>query len=310
MPGRFDAIVVGAGAAGCIAAMRLARRGYTVRLLVSDHARVDRLELVSPLAFEAFRAAGISTLLSDRTCSLPCPGIRRQLGPEQVEFDEFLRWPGGQGFVVDRTVLDERLLGLAADHHVDIVHDRVRSLQRDDGELVLRGTNEHHARFVIDASGRAAVIARRLGPRRKILSRMLTQRERSTAGEGDWFSVSWMGPAWSWVARGPNGRIEAWRALVSAREPGARIDAGSSFSPNPVGDRWIAIGDAAASFDPSCSQGLFHAVATATWASDALDRDVVLSETAQREYRERTLRTAANAELARRQMYGTLVSSP
>ncbi|TCP52149.1 flavin-dependent dehydrogenase [Tumebacillus sp. BK434] len=57
-----------------------------------------------------------------------------------------------------------------------------------------------------------------------------------------------------------------YRLTVSPR----MVSANSSALSTAVGDRWLAIGDAAAAYDPLSSQGILMALGTATEASEAL----------------------------------------
>ncbi len=70
-------------------------------------------------------------------------------------------------------------------------------------------------------------------------------------------------------------------------EPPSVIAAHSSTLKPPAGENWLAAGDAAISFDPLSSQGLFNAIYTGLAAAEALDRALNGDQSAMGEYTER-----------------------
>jgi flavin-dependent dehydrogenase len=149
--------------------------------------------------------------------------------------------------------------------------------------------------FVIDATGRPGKIARRLGARH-------IRHQRQIASV-----VRWQGAAtraaWLHVESGPDGWWYAMRdaagtnILAQFRDPsdssssgkmswGVRedlnqaelasrqahtsvVNAGSAALDRCAGEGWLAVGDAAAAFDPIASQGLSHAFSSANAAARA-----------------------------------------
>ena len=78
---------------------------------------------------------------------------------------------------------------------------------------------------------------------------------------------------WSYRIQGPSGRVQTWRV----RRAGARsdtairgVDASPCILSRAAGNGWIAVGDAAMSFDPIASQGLFNALSSALAAAGLL----------------------------------------
>ena len=61
------------------------------------------------------------------------------------------------------------------------------------------------------------------------------------------------------------------RALKAASRLASRPRTASALTP-PAGDGWLAAGDAALSFDPLSSQGLFNALYTGLASAEAADR--------------------------------------
>ncbi|MEA2741190.1 MAG: hypothetical protein QOH05_4497 [Acetobacteraceae bacterium] len=166
------------------------------------------------------------------------------------------------------------------------------------------------ARLLVDATGRRSSVARGLGSRRVVEDRVvcgwmhgedapgrqsgLTHIEAEP--DGWWYSAPLPGcrrvvafhtdadlPAAAIAAGGPNGLLR--RAAECDFLAG--ILRGSGFTPGDaggfcaaqsavltpsMGDGWLSVGDAALSFDPLSSQGLFNALYTGLAAAEAADR--------------------------------------
>jgi flavin-dependent dehydrogenase len=192
-----DVLIAGAGPAGCVAAIVLARAGARVRLL--DRATFPRDKLcgdtLNPGALGVLRRLGLT--VADE--ALPIAGML-VTGPNGARVDAV--YPGGvTGRAIVRRALDERLLRSAAAAGVDVddgvlvrrvLLDTVR--QRVAG-LVVRGRSGGdlpiHARVVVGADGRESRLARGLGlaghptrPRRWAVGAYFTGvREMSDRGE-------------------------------------------------------------------------------------------------------------------------------
>lgn len=76
------------------------------------------------------------------------------------------------------------------------------------------------------------------------------------------------------AARSPTLMVEIADASFSGTDHPRVIAAHSSALTTAVGDGWLAAGDAALSFDPLSSQGLFHALYTGLAAAEAADRSL------------------------------------
>lgn len=165
---RDDVIVVGAGPAGALAALVMARRGLRVRLM--DRARFPRPKLcgdtLNPGALASLgRHLDVDAL---RPLGLPLSGMRLS-GPGGVAVVG--RYPTGvAGLSVTRLVLDARLLdaarlaGVTVEEGV-VVRGPVVSYGAVQGVRVVASTGERSlgARIVLACDGRASVLARACG---------------------------------------------------------------------------------------------------------------------------------------------------
>jgi flavin-dependent dehydrogenase len=166
------------------------------------------------------------------------------------------------------------------------------------------------ANMLVDASGRASLVSRRLGIRRRVFDTQIAalaildqepgappMRDATTLIEatasGWWYSallptgrliVAWFsdpdllahGEAWQampwWELLGKSERT-AQRVIDHGFARPERVQvlaAGSSILPQAAGIGWIAAGDAAGAFDPLSSHGIGSALAGGTHAADAV----------------------------------------
>jgi flavin-dependent dehydrogenase len=314
-----DILVAGAGPAGAIVARRLARQGRRVTLVDPGICVTDRLEVLPPRGCLALQALDLVDILHDPEIARPCLGIRRRWGAMPPEFDDFLRRPGGAGYVIDRTRFDVRLRAAATEAGVRIMCGRVIAAEcdRETVRAAIRtqaGDLSLAAGVAIDATGRPAVLARRLGARRHVMERLVAVRnensQASIAGEPIWLQVESIGRNWFYRVAGPGGRLESWticRGEDRAGRTAGRATNASSVRLSPAaGVRWIAVGDAAMSFDPITSQGLVSAFTTALAAADSVMSTCGLDAEAALAYSQSVTATAQHSELGRREVYRAL----
>lgn len=305
--------MVGAGAAGLAAAGELARLGRSVVVLDADGAAPRRPgEVLTPNAVPPLVALGLLNALdADRRLAMPLLSIRRSWASATAEREDLLTQPGGRGWSVDRPRLEILLASRAAAAGAAVERGaRVNGLNGSAGRwsLAMHGSGRVEARFLVDASGRPAVLARRLGARRRRSYRLLAVHAFcrcagnpfetahlfvTAAPNGWWYAVEAPGDcfacAYLFVPRlsgsfagDPRGRL--LQALAEAGPSSARVgqairhgeirlaDASASLLDEAAGEGWIAVGDAAASFDPLASQGLANALASGMAGARAAHR--------------------------------------
>jgi 2-polyprenyl-6-methoxyphenol hydroxylase-like FAD-dependent oxidoreductase len=160
----YDAIVVGARAAGSPTAMLLARRGHRVLL-------VDRASFPSDtLSTHYIHQPGIARLrrwgLLDRLVQTGCPpvsGMRFDVGPFALAAAPPPSDGVAEGYCPRRTVLDSLLLEAASEAGAEVrTGASVDELVLDDGAVAgvrVQGAEER-ARVVVGADGRNSFVAR------------------------------------------------------------------------------------------------------------------------------------------------------
>jgi len=300
----FDVLILGAGPAGCATALALRARGVE-RVLLVDRAPPAALipgESATPDIAPCLAKLGLDGGLAH-------PGARPYHG-------NLSAWGGppalslfgrrGRGWHLDRTVFElwlrreavSRGVVLACPARLDAI-----SAHPDGWNVTVEGLGDVHACVVVDAAGRRAPLATRLGAKRHKLDDLVALAARvpcmgHTGFEGFSFVESFA-DGWWYAAHIPSGEAvvmlmtdrdiagsyrdarafaQAWRdtAELSRRLPPAcraapRIFAAhGAFLGACAGERWIAVGDALMSFDPLASSGLSGAFNDAIAAADAI----------------------------------------
>jgi flavin-dependent dehydrogenase len=161
MPPNYDAIIIGAGPAGCAAARLLASCGHRTLLVHRPDAGSRTLaESIPPSAQRVLATLGMLTSIEDAGF-LPWLGNMVWWANADCRVESFA--PGQSGYLVARGAFDQRLRGLAAEAGAAMRTGRIHAAGEGPA-LELESDGERtqlHAPFVLDASGRAGVIARK-----------------------------------------------------------------------------------------------------------------------------------------------------
>ena len=311
-----EVLIVGAGPAGAAAAINLAPSRRV--LLVDSRAEVaPRIgESLVPAARRLLADMGLlESFLAEG--HEPWHGNRAVWGgPEPQEID-FLRDPDGHGWHLDRARFERWLRDHAVARGAELLTPAtVENLERDGRRWRVRlktagGPSVVAADLLMDAGGRAAPVARRLGVRAEASDRLVCVwtygRDRRDGGRGLTY-VEAARDGWWYTAPLPAGRrvlafhtdadlpalrtvrgggglvecagalkeLSALLAVVSfaVESESGTTTAHSAVLAPPAGDGWLAVGDAALSFDPLSSQGLLNALFTGLAAAEAADRQL------------------------------------
>jgi flavin-dependent dehydrogenase len=301
----YDVLVAGGGPAGCAAALAVLAAGRSVALLAGDRrSRVPVGESLPPAARPLLRDLGVwDAFLSERHTR--SPGNRSAWGADTVAEHEFLRDPNGLGWHLDRARFDAFLRDRASKAGADVRQATVTAatVTAADGalggvRLTVRGGDVCSGQLVVDATGRAAAVAGRLGARRRHDDALVALVTPYAAAPGDVDARTLIEAApdgWWYSTMVGRGRrtvaflTDADADLASPPDPiaatthvasllaGARPDApprrapanGAVLSP-VIGPGWVAAGDAALSFDPLSAQGMLTALFTGLMAGRAV----------------------------------------
>ena len=305
----WDVAVVGGGPAGCATGLSLRGHapGLSVVLVEASGYEGPRVgETLSPLArrllehlrvWDAFRGQGHPEVY----------GTAAAWGSSVLQENDFLFTTQGNGWHLDRAAFDALLAGEAERQGVHLLRQtRVTAAERtgESWRLDLSSGEELSARFVVDATGSSAALARRRGARFVAsdrlagFARFFEERE----GSDPRTLVEAFADGWWYTAGLPGGlRVAAcltdsdlarrlrlrepssWSRLLAATERvsaalrGAEprgpvvVRATPSRLLEPVaGEEWLAVGDAASVFDPLSSSGIVKGLRSGIFASYAI----------------------------------------
>jgi flavin-dependent dehydrogenase len=306
-----DVVVLGGGPAGTAAAITLVRSGHAVTVLERTSYEGFRIgETFPPEVRTPLVELGIwEQFLGDR--HLQSPGVAVAWGRAGLNHNDYIVNPYGPGWHVHRQRFDAMLARAAADAGVEILKGTRPTACTSDGPttwaIAARDRDRiivRHSSFLIDATGRAASPARRLGGGRVIYDRLAglvavagdqLPPDRRTMIEatpcGWWYSTplpderclgAFMTDA-DLLPRTVGERIRFWQAqLRAAAHTSARLRSGTS---EPIvrlvsactsrrrrvtGAGWLAAGEAAVCFDPLSQQGVTWALCSGIEAGRAV----------------------------------------
>jgi flavin-dependent dehydrogenase len=319
----FDVAVIGGGPGGSSAATALARRGRTVLLLERDRfPRFHIGESQLPWSNEVFRALGVHDAIAEAGFVKKWGASFRTVDGATERYADFqfaVETPSPQTFQVPRATFDEILLRHSERSGVKVLegHRALDAAFEADG-VVLRIAGPEgieqavRAGFVVDASGRAGFLTKKLGRHefdpllRNIAVHAqyegIPRAEGRRAGDIRMFTRADMG--WIWLIpisdtvisvgavipqsvhrleskASPEDSLAHYLAGTAGLAPlleqarrvsPARFDADYSYlGTRLTGDRWVAVGDAAAFLDPIFSTGVLLAMQGGLEAAEAID---------------------------------------
>ncbi|MBV8891111.1 MAG: FAD-dependent oxidoreductase [Acidobacteria bacterium] len=275
--------IVGAGPAGCAAAVELCRLGAEVVLLSDGRDGIG--EQMPPEARPLLEQLGLLPL----DAHVDCVGVRAAWWTAATSYQDFIFRPFGTGWLLDRRSFGARMRQRAVDAGA-VLRQPVRlvSLARPRDWRLRVEADEISCDWIIDATGRQAAVARRIGIRRRRFDRQFAVVgwfETEADDEDATLTVESGAGGWWYTARLPYRRrvaalitsdrpdLMAWeKQLRSTRHiapllrdyrcSGSLVvrPAESSMLERSAGPGWLAIGDAAASYDPVASRGLVAAL--------------------------------------------------
>jgi flavin-dependent dehydrogenase len=302
----FDVAVLGAGPAGSACALALHRHtpGLSVMIAEGPPSPGPRVgETMPPIAKVMLQHLGVFEAFLDQG-HREVYGTSSAWGSPRLEGKEFLSLGRGDGWHLDRARFDHFLASQTARcgvasvtgatfRHADRIGDRWH-LDLGLGEPVI-------ARFVVDATGRRAAFARRMGASFKNIDRLVGFGRFAKDGKDHdpGSVVESFEDGWWYTAGLPDGlrffvcmtdtdigrglRLSdeaAWRSQIESTHHVLNFlpdrDTLGPIRVNPAGTRWtscpaeadwLAVGDAASIFDPLSSLGITKAIRSAIYAA-------------------------------------------
>lgn len=286
LPAETDVLVLGAGPAGCAAAIRARRVGLRVTVL-EGRPRTPRApgETLHPGIEPLFGELGVLAAVHGA-------GFHRHAGlwledGAARRFVPYGAGPGGRwlGFHADRQRLGTILQAAATQAQATLLKGaRPQALLVEHGRVcgVMLDGRPLRAAWTLDATGRQAWLAQQRGLAVRRLSPRLVARfgwregEELQGGDGDAADpplFRFRPDGWDW--RAPLGmQRTAWVTLRigDARAPRTGgLDMTWTSRPDCAGPGYFLLGDAACLFDPSSSHGVLRALMSGLLAAHLID---------------------------------------
>lgn len=312
---RHDVVIIGGGPAGAAAALSLRSHAPALSVALVEESSYDAPrvgETLPPTVRSVLAQLGVWETFEGQG-HVAAYGTRAAWGSDELYDNEFILHPAGRGWHLDRRRFDRMLAREAGRRgaHTYSGHKFTNSIQNDAGWLLGLKSGQGsetlvEAAFVIDATGRRAAFATRLGVKKVLIDRLLgvsvtfgARDAGSTVDtytlvepweEGWWYSallpeaklvVYCMSDADVLKRRGLNSQA-AWLELLGwTRHTAERLRGATPLHAPSVhaahtqrlervtGERWLAVGDGATTFDPLSSQGILKGLRSGVLASYA-----------------------------------------
>lgn len=305
MTEHFDCLIIGSGVGGCAAAIPLAQAGLRVAI-VEQHPSVQRKigESLIPASRRLLHDLGVWDEFQARSY-LICYGNQSAWGHAGLHYTDFLRSPDGHGWQLDRQDFEALLQKHAQALGSYLFWDTrvIGVVQKEHQWIVESSVGDFVADQLIDASGRARWLARQFGIEQQRYDNLVAWvqilSDPATEDADTSTLIESLPDGWMYTVQIPHGqRIVAY--LTDSDLPALRdskafnhllqttqyiqsrtapyqtpssprgMAAHSSHLMQFSGTRWYAVGDAAMSFDPLSSQGLFNALYTGFYAAHSI----------------------------------------
>lgn len=307
-----DIFIIGGGISGCISAMFLCRQ-YSVLVLNKPESNSQPWaeSLVSP-SRRIFRELGISDQINnlEKDCCIPSIGIKSYWGNETPAYSDAFRNPDGEGWTINKPVFIRRLQQITRTFPMRFQEGTLITVKNESSQWKISFSDQYGneervtAKFIIDASGRANILRKKLHLHRirkdelicisASVERFKEQHLSTIISDenGWWYScplpgkknamlISYYTDADLVDKKAIQDPVFIKQLLLSKKAIQNKLEikefneyqylgirAANTSKLNNIGERnWIAIGDAAMSFDPLSSQGIYKAMVTAAQAS-------------------------------------------
>lgn len=306
----FPVAIIGGGPAGLATSLTLSARGVAHCIVDAKLQATHKPgEAIPPNAKPLLRQLGIDQLLTHKN-HLAYYGNKASWGDDELRQEQFISDVHGNGYLLDRLLFETQLRDLIRSSFCTKLWGyKLHSVKDESSGLKLlveskTDSYELACEYAIDATGRKASLCRQLGMLKTSLddqfaitaripiSRPLEQQIYIEATEHGWWYAAPIGQEHMNLMFFTSQELIPTKAELStflnAQLPGTKfigsmadlsdlhpdnisiMPAGTSCLDVPYGDNWLAVGDAAYSYDPISSYGITSGLAAGYYAGHAL----------------------------------------
>jgi len=306
----YQVIIMGGGPSGIATALSLRARGISNCIIEANTTPLHKAgEAIPPNAKPLLKKMGIFHLVEDKK-HLAYYGNKSCWGTIDLEQEEFIKSVYGHGYLLSRAYFEqqlwEHLIAQGGRLYTGYKLKKVERCSNGIKILVDNGikTTTLKAKYIVDATGRKASVCKQLGIRKqhidhqfaisckgKVAKPIAHQIYIETTEKGWWylapqgekevilsfFTLKELLPSKSqlkaFLEEGLASSVYINRQLKDfiLNDKAIQImPTGTSRLSKPYGKDWIAVGDAAYSYDPISSYGITSALASGYYAGHAI----------------------------------------
>jgi flavin-dependent dehydrogenase len=306
----YEVIIIGGGPAGIATALTLSSQGISNCIVEDHFEPTRKLgEAIPPNAKPLLKKLGIQHLLEAKE-HIAYYGNKSCWGSDKLEQKEFIKDIHGHGYLLDRLHFEKQLrdqVQLTGTQR--LLGYKFKKVFRSEKGITAHIENEIEtniltAKYIIDATGRKATVCKQLGGVKQTLDNQFALVFKATLSTQIPHQIMVESTKNGWWYMAPQGANELSLMFFTEQamlpEKNKRIDflqkelkatlhislhtataqinfeelkimpAGTSKLDKPYGDCWLAVGDAAFTFDPISSYGITSALATGYYAGHAV----------------------------------------
>jgi flavin-dependent dehydrogenase len=321
----YQVIIIGGGPSGIATSLILTSRGISNCVIEAEIEPTRKFgEAIPPNAKPLLKKMGILHLF-DNPKHLVYYGNKSCWGSNELEQKEFLKEIYGNGYLLDRLYFEKQLRQYLKDKTSSLFEGfKLKKVQKTNSGIEASIENRNktstlNAAYVVDATGRKASVCKQLGIVKNNIDSQFSMSFKAhlhTPIEHQ-INVEATKNGWWYVAPQYNNELTIMFFTLFELLPEKKLAAsflkkemetslhisklmqstnlnfdsikimpsGTSRLDIPYGDNWIAVGDAAFSYDPISSYGITSALASGFYAGHALASKLHNQEDAMATYR-------------------------